>query len=163
MVAAGLINDQRKLKIASTVIIVSVVYLTYWIHVQYYVYHVIGRVHGPRSIQGNGIYYDENDFAMLFVCAAPFVYYLGTSLNNRMARWVALAIIPLTWNAVFMTASRGALVGIAVVLGAFALRSRNKKVGAVVIVSFIAAFVFEAARANWPPRRSTDITLGAGL
>lgn len=142
-IAAALISDCRKLKVASLVVVVSVVYLTFWANDQYYVHHVYGRMHGPRGLVGGGIYYDQNNFAMLFVVGAPFVYFLAEYLERRVIKWISWVLVLLSWNAIFLTASRGALVGTGAVLGTFVLRSGKKVIGLVMLACFLAAYVLE--------------------
>jgi putative inorganic carbon (HCO3(-)) transporter len=118
--------------------------MTYWGNAQYFLYHKFGRIHGPTTLSGQGIYSDENNFAVLFVTGFPFLYYFGQYLNNRLIKWGASFIILFSWHAVFLTASRGALLGIASVLLMFLMRLEKKAIGLVIIAGFIAAFAWQA-------------------
>ena len=63
-----------------------------------------GRLNGPW-----GMYYDENYLAMLFVLATPIFYYFSVGTNSRIIRYGLWVCIPLSWHALFLTGSRGAL------------------------------------------------------
>ncbi|MGH8208928.1 MAG: O-antigen ligase family protein [Steroidobacteraceae bacterium] len=143
-VAVLLIDDTRKLKFATVAILVTAAYMIYWANAQYFLYHKFGRIHGPTNLWGQGIYADENDFAVLFVTGFPFLFYLGEYLGNRIVKWALWGLIIFSWHAVFLTASRGALLGIGAVLFVFALRSHKRAVGLAVIVCFVAIYAWQA-------------------
>lgn len=144
VVGVILIDNAQKLKAMSAVILVTVAYLVYWANAQYFLYGKFGRLHGPMDLGGGGIYADENNFAVLFVVGTPFLLYFGLYLKRRMLSWMAWALIPFAWHAVFLTASRGALVGIAAVLLVFVIRLKNRAAGALVIAAFLGAFAWQA-------------------
>jgi probable O-glycosylation ligase (exosortase A-associated) len=144
VVGVILIDNARKLKAMSAVIIVTVAYLVYWANAQYFLYGKFGRLHGPMDLFGGGIYADENNFAVLFVVGTPFLLYFGLYLKRRMLSWMTWALIPFAWHAVFLTASRGALVAIAAVLVVFVIRLKNRAAGALVIAAFLGAFAWQA-------------------
>jgi probable O-glycosylation ligase (exosortase A-associated) len=139
-----LIDRRERLGVACLVIIATVVYLTYWGNAQYFIYHKFGRLHGPTTPDGQGIYADENNFAVLFVIGFPFLFYFGQHLKNVFLKWAVWAVIPFSWHVVFLTASRGALVGIAAVLLLFAMRLKRKSVALIVLAAFVGAFVWQA-------------------
>ena len=143
-IGVALIDSTNKLKWASLVIVVTGLYMTYWANYQYFGYGKFGRLHGPVNQYGLGIYFDENNFAVLFVTGFPFVYYLGYYLRNRIAKIALWLTVPFMWHAVFLTASRGALLAIGAVLLVYALRARSKSAGAFVIVAFVVAFAWQA-------------------
>ena len=143
-ISVVLIDNAKKLRALTLVLAVTTLYLTYWANAQYLIYHKFGRLHGPTNLAGHGIYADENNFAVLFVVGFPFVFHLSQYIRNKMLRWALLATIPFAWHAVFLTASRGALIGIAVVLLTFVLRSQKKLAGLLLIVAFVAAFTWQA-------------------
>lgn len=144
LVGVLLINDARKLKILSTVIIVTVIYMTYWANAQYFIYNKFGRLGGPIALGGTSIYADENNFAVLFVVGFPFLFYFGYYLKNKILTWCVWAIIPFCWHAVFLTASRGALLGIVAVLLVFVVRLEKKGVALLIMAGFFAAFLWQA-------------------
>ena len=121
-VATLLLDNTKKVKYAVLVMIVTFVYMTYWANAQYFIHHVYGRLHGPQSITGGGIYYDQNYFAVLFVTGAPFLYFLSKISKRKIVPLLAALVILLSWNAIFLTASRGALLGLLSVIGMFVYR-----------------------------------------
>ena len=143
-IGVALIDSTKKLKWATLVIVVTGLYMTYWANYQYFGYGKFGRLHGPINQYGNGIYFDENNFAVLFVTGFPFVFYLGYYLRNKIAKYALWLTVPFMWHAVFLTASRGALVAIGAVLAVFALRLKSRTAGALVIAAFVAAFAWQA-------------------
>lgn len=132
-VAAALLDTTKKIKYAALVMIVTFVYMTYWANAQYFIHHVYGRLHGPQSITGGGIYYDQNYFAVLFVTGAPYLYFLSQIYKRKTVTIIAGLVILLSWNAIFLTASRGALVALLAMIGTFVLRARKKYVGLAVL------------------------------
>ncbi len=137
------INDRRKLKIFAFVLPLSAFYLTYWANMQYLSGKFFVRLGGPIDIAGGGIYRDENTFAMLFVVAIPFFFYLGWYFRRFLLRWSSWLIIPFSWHAIFLTASRGGLVGAALVSLVSAFRSPKKIIGVMLIPAFIVAYVWQ--------------------
>ena len=114
------INRMYKLRFLFFVFIVSVVYLIFWANNQYFSQNWsgfrAGRLMGPIAIDGGSIYNDENTFAMLFVTGFPFIYYLGYSFGNFWKRSIVWAVIPFCWHAIFLTGSRGGLLGIGITI-----------------------------------------------
>lgn len=94
---------------------------------------------GPSGLDGGNIYKDENAFAMLFVTGLPFIYYLGWECKKRWLSWILWAIIPLGWHAVFLTGSRGGMVGIATVMFSVIFLSK-KKIWAVPLMAVFLIF-----------------------
>lgn len=138
------INDEKRLKALVAVVIVSAAYLIYWANARYLSGFVFGRLRGPADVYDIGVYADENNFAMLFVVALPFIWYAGHALGNRSWRWALWLIIPFGWHAIFLTASRGGLIGVAVTLLLIAWRSRNVRLGLLLIPAFIGAYLWQA-------------------
>jgi len=137
-------DEIRKLKALCVVLLVSAVYLIYWANNQYLSGLVIGRLPGPVDIYGIGTYSDENSFAMLFVVALPFLWYGGQLLQKKYLKYGLWLIIPFGWHAVFLTASRAGLLGIAVTTLFLGLRSTKKLWTLLIIPVFIAAYVYQA-------------------
>lgn len=155
-VGAVLLDDTKKIRYATLVMLITFIYLTYWANAQYYIYHVYGRLHGPRGINGDGIYYDQNYFAVLFVTGAPFLYFLSKQPKKRVVAVVSVLIILLSWNAIFLTASRGALVALLSVICIFALRAKKKYVGIAVIAALGLAYWHDGG--SIMKKRATTIT-----
>ncbi len=137
------INDRQKFKIFSFILPFSALYLTYWANMQYFSGNFFIRLGGPRDITGSGIYVDENNFAMLFVVALPFFFYLGWYFKHFLWRWGSWLIIPFSWHAIFLTASRGGFVGTAFVSLLAAFRSPKKIIGAFLIPAFLIAYLWQ--------------------
>lgn len=138
------IDTEQKLKALAGVIVISAIYLTYWANDRYLSGLVIGRMAGPVDAFGASVYSDENNFAMLFVVALPFLWYLGYAFQNRMIRWGMWLMVPLGWHAIFLTASRGGLVGIAATTLLIAWRSKNKAFGFLLIPALVVAYFWQA-------------------
>jgi probable O-glycosylation ligase (exosortase A-associated) len=128
--AALVINDISKLRYLVIVFVGTTVYLCFWANNQYFSQNWsqfnMGRLMGPASLDGSSIYRDENTFAMLFVCGIPFIYYFGWEINKKWMRWGLWISIPLAWHAIFLTGSRGGLVGLGATMFAILLQSRRK-------------------------------------
>lgn len=155
-VGAALLDNTKKIKYATLVMLITFVYMTYWANAQYYIYHVYGRLHGPQGLNGDGIYYDQNYFAVLFVTGAPFLYFLSKQSNKKTVAAIAVLIILLSWNAIFLTASRGALVALLSVICVFALRAKKKYVGVAVIAALGLAYWHDGG--SIMKKRATTIT-----
>jgi O-antigen ligase len=143
-IGALLISEQKRLKFFCIPILVTSAYMTYWANAQYFLYHKFGRLHGPITPDGLGIYSDENNFAVLFIVGAPFLYYFGRYLGKSPWKWAVWAIIPFSWHAVFLTASRGALLGIMATLAILVLRLEKRAVGVAFVILFACAFAWQA-------------------
>jgi len=143
-IAAICIDSKKKLKLLVLTMIISTAYLIYWANDQYLFQGVYGRLRGPR-VRGGGTYADQNSFAMLFVVGLPYIYYLGCYFKSKIKRYATWLIIPLGWHAIFLTGSRGGLVGIAVTLVVVILRSKNKIIfGSIVLPLFLVAYIWQA-------------------
>jgi probable O-glycosylation ligase (exosortase A-associated) len=138
------IDDRKKLLPLAAVVVVAGTYLIYWANMQYLTGQAWGRLAGPVDQNQVGIYADENNFSMVFVVAQPFIWYMGFLFKNRLLRWGLWLIIPFGWHAVFLTASRGGLIGLAVVTLLVAIRSRSKALGLLLIPALIAAYMWQA-------------------
>jgi len=144
LIGTLLINNDHKLKAVALVMVVTVVYMTWWTNAQYLFYGQWGRIGGPQTPSGEGIYRDENIFSTIFVVGIPFLFYFGKLVESRWLRWAVWAVIPFAWHAVFLTASRGGLLGIAATLALFILRSEKKLVGLLAVAAFAGAFAWQA-------------------
>ena len=144
LVAVLVLDDTRKLKWAALVLVLTTIYMTYWANAQYLFHGHFGRLQGPMPLSGQSIYADENVFAVLFVVGFPFLFYFGEYLRNKLLRWGMLAVILLSWHAIFLTASRGALVGVAAILLVYVIRAKSKVGGFIIVAAFALAFAFQA-------------------
>jgi probable O-glycosylation ligase (exosortase A-associated) len=143
-VACLCIDSEKKLKVLVCVFLVSVVYLVYWANDQYLSGRFFGRLGGPADKYGVGAYSDENNFAMLFVTLLPYVWFAGFFIKQRLIRWGLWLIIPLGWHAIFLTGSRGGLIGVAVSILVMAMRSKQRLLGLSLLPAFIVAYQWQA-------------------
>ena len=141
-------NEIRKLRYLVIVFVVSTIYLIYWANNQYFSQNWsqfnMGRLMGPASLDGGSIYRDENVFAMLFVCGSPFIYYLGWELKKNWLRWGLWLTIPLGWHAIFLTGSRGGLVGIGAIILSIVLLSQRKLLVLPLVIIFLLFYQWQA-------------------
>jgi len=138
------INDAKKCKYLSYVMIVSVIYLVYWANNRYLSGFWHGRMAGPKAVGGGGMYVDENVFAMIFVTGLPFLYYAGYAVKNKIIRLGIWLAIPFGWHAIFLTGSRGGLLGLAVTVLIIAWRSPKRWVGVLLIPAMLIAYQWQA-------------------
>lgn len=144
LLACVCINDIKTIRALCFVFLFSVLYLVYWANDQYFFGHLIGRLHGPVDLTGVGIYSDENSFGMLFVVASPYLWCIGNAFRNRVWRWALWLTIPFAWHAMFLTASRAGLLGIAFTTFLLAMRSRRKFLGIALIPAFVVFYAWQA-------------------
>lgn len=138
------IDSKFKLKCLVLVIIVSTIYLIWWANSQYFFYHHYGRLGGPTPPRGVSIYADENTFGMLFVVALPFLYYAGLYTDSLVLRGVLWICVIFGWHAIFLTGSRGALVGLIVTLLLACMMSSRKKLFSTVLIIFAIFYSWQA-------------------
>ncbi len=138
------ITDDRKFRYLTYVMLASIVYYIYWSHDQYFNALYFGRLSGPRTLTATGPYTDENQFGMLFVVGLPFIYYYGLYLKQWFWRCAVWGLIPLGWHVIFLTGSRGAMVGLLVTLVVFFLRSKRKGLALAALPLFATAYFWQA-------------------
>jgi probable O-glycosylation ligase (exosortase A-associated) len=142
------INEIKKLRYLSIIFLFITVFFIYWANMQYFNENWfkfdMGRLSGPTDIRGIGLYGDENAFAMLFVTGLPFLYFIGQTLHNKWFRYVLWAIIPFGWHAVFLTGSRGGLVGLGVIVLLTAISSKRKLIAALLIPLAVFFYFWQA-------------------
>jgi putative inorganic carbon (HCO3(-)) transporter len=142
-VGSIVVSTARELKAFAWMYAAVGMYLTYWINDRYLSGAAFGRVAGPRDLNGIGAYADENVFSALFVTAIPFMFYLALKIKRKLLRYGMLLFIPLAWHAVFLTGSRGGMLALAASTVLLAVRTRNRSMGALVVVGLIVAFVWQ--------------------
>lgn len=138
------IDTEKKAKYLFIVMLASFVYLTYWANSQYWAGHWTGRLHGPAPLAGGGMYYDQNNFAMAFVVAQPFIWYFGANCGSKLLRVSSWLLVLLSWNAIFLTGSRGGFLGLLTTIFLLVLRSKRRVLGFALIPLFLVVFVREA-------------------
>lgn len=156
-----LINDLKKLRYLGYVLVITILYMIYWANFQYLSQNwnmfTQGRLSGPRDVLGAAIYRDENAFGMLFVTCLPFLYYVSFELQNRWKRYLLMCAIPLGWHAIFLTGSRGALLGLGVITAFTALKS-NKKYLVIPFLLVLLLVAFQLQGGNTMKQRSDMIS-----
>lgn len=141
-IAVACIDRESRLKALYAVLVFSGIYMTYWANHQYLIGHYFGRLNGPAGPSGGGMYEDQNSFAMLFVVLSPFIWYWG-AIQRSFLKWVIWLIIPFCWSGVFLTASRGGLLGLGVTILLIVLRSNRRILGFALIPAFIVVFFWQ--------------------
>jgi len=138
------IDKENRLQSLWYVMVLSVAYLIYWTNGQYFFEYQYGRIGGPAGLYNTGVYKDENAFAMLFVTGLPFIFYLGVYSERAIVRWTLWLLVPFGWHAIFLTGSRGGLVGLLVTLALIAYRSPKPIFRYLLIPAFAVAFYWQA-------------------
>jgi probable O-glycosylation ligase (exosortase A-associated) len=112
------------------------------------------RVYGPSY----SMIADNNDFGLALNMALPFFFFLAKTELSRKVRWLMMFLFLSTIAAIVFTYSRGALIGLIVVLGCMLLQARLKGIllPLVLLVFLTAAFLTPQA---WRNRMSTDNAL----
>lgn len=144
-IAVLFIDTEKKLYFLCLVLLVTVISFTVWANIQYLSGAMTGyRLAGPDGGVGDSIYTDENCFAMVLVVGTAFLYNFVTFYKNKGLRWLLIGIIPFAWHAIFLTGSRGGLVGIAAVSLIAGLQARSRKILAMLVLTLSIAFLWQA-------------------
>jgi O-antigen ligase len=142
------LNNLKVLQYLGFIFVGITAYMIYWANNQYlsqnWAQFNMGRLMGPYSIDGGSLYSDENVFAMLFVTGIPFLYFLSFQLQVRWQRYLLWGLIPLGWHAVFLTGSRGGLLGVGLITLLPVLKSKRKLLLVPLLVAFWAAYQWQA-------------------
>lgn len=148
-VSVLLINDLRKLRFLTGVIVCTTVYYTYWAHQQFFSGNLMGmhglRLAGPGAISAEigGLYTDENAFAMIFVVGIPFLFFIGKHFKNKFLKYLLWLTIPFAWHAIFLTGSLGGLIGLSAVTLFIAIRSKKKSFLFAIPIALLIAFLYQ--------------------
>jgi probable O-glycosylation ligase (exosortase A-associated) len=110
-----------------------------------------GGAHNARGIAKFG---DNNHFALVLLMVLPLIYYLFVHSARLAAKIGFGLVLPLISFAVVATASRGALIGLVVIVAWILLKSRNRMIG-LVLVAISAAVVVQLAPVSWSERMET--------
>jgi putative inorganic carbon (HCO3(-)) transporter len=137
------IKSDQAVRVLAVMVALCSIYLVYWANDRFLSLAFVRRLPGPMSLDSNGAYADENNFAVFFVGTLPFLWYLGHVARSGWIKWALWAAIPFGWHAVFLTGSRGGLLGLAAVLLWIGFRSGQRRYGLLLIPFFIAAFVWQ--------------------
>lgn len=140
-VVLAVMTSEKKLYVLAWVLMLSIGYLAEWANEMYFLqgWHV---VHGPGK--PGATYYDENDFAMVLVLGAPFMWYLMRATKNPILKLGLLGLLPLTAHAVMVTFSRGGFLGLAASMLVVAFREKNRALGGTMIAGGVVFFLLFA-------------------
>jgi probable O-glycosylation ligase (exosortase A-associated) len=80
------------------------------------------RMYGP----GNSMLADNNDFGLALNMTLPLFFFLAKSETDKRLKWLMAVLVVVTVPCILLTYSRGALVGLTVVLVWMIIRSRQR-------------------------------------
>jgi probable O-glycosylation ligase (exosortase A-associated) len=143
-VASLCVAEIRPLRVVGWMVAGISVFLVYWANAAYLAVGWVFRLAGPSTPGGSGPYFDENNFSAFFVASLPFVWYMAFTLKQPVLRAALWLVVPFGWHAMFLTGSRGGLLGMVAVLGLIVLRSGQRRYGVLLIAAFVGAFVWQA-------------------
>jgi O-antigen ligase len=135
------IDSEKKFKYLFLIIIFVSIYYIFWINLEY-LNGNYGRIGGPKGLNSDQ-YGDQNNFAMFFVISLPFLYHFSIHLKNKSFKYLIWLIIPLGWHAVFLTGSRGGLLGLIAGLIPTIFCLKQKKYGIILAIALCIAFVWQ--------------------
>jgi putative inorganic carbon (hco3(-)) transporter len=144
LVGTLFVKSAKQISLMAIVMLIAGLYLTWWVNDRYLFQGAGGRIGGPISIDGSGVYSDENLFGTLFVVVFPFAWYAAFAVKKIWLKWVFLLAVPFIWHGVFLTGSRGALLGLGAAMLIIALRMKSRSLGLGLIVLFVVAFAWQA-------------------
>jgi putative inorganic carbon (HCO3(-)) transporter len=105
------------------------------------------RIWGPPD----SFVYDNNDLGLALNMSLPMMYYMARETTSRWLRRLLWVCFYSSIFAVILTYSRGALLGLAVVLGTISLRSNRKLFAGALLIVF-AFLVLTFAPSAWMER-----------
>src|SRR5271165_381228 len=112
--------------------------------------HGGGQIHGPDG----GMLADNNDFGLGLILILPLIFYQWHFATNRHLRRGLMLMGFLVTVAVFLTYSRGALVGVCAMGTVFWLRSRAK-FSTGLLIAALALSIYSFAPGQWFKRMGT--------
>jgi putative inorganic carbon (HCO3(-)) transporter len=114
------------------------------------------RVYGPA----NSMIADNNDFGLALNMALPLFFFLARTESKPWVRRLMMFLFLVTVPCILFTYSRGALLGLIVVLGCMLLQAKTKRI---LLPLLLLAFLFAAflAPQKWRDRMNTDNALDA--
>lgn len=117
---------------------------------------IAGILHGGAKIHGpdGGMLADNNDFGLGLILILPLIFYQWQLAANRRLRRGLMAMGFLVTVAVFLTYSRGALVGVSAMGLVFWLKSRAK-FSTGFLIAALAFSVYSFAPSSWFERMGT--------
>ncbi|HKI82759.1 MAG TPA: O-antigen ligase family protein [Candidatus Krumholzibacteria bacterium] len=151
---AAFMNQRSWYKVSIWLVTCSFAYLTFWALMQKYV-HGVYMLDGPGS--ASATLKDRNFFAMHLLLAIPFYWYLAERIESKFWKLPALGMIPLAVLCVFLTASRGGLLGIAAAFGMIAWQSRHRVPALIGGILLLGGFYVVAAPQTLKGRADTIV------
>lgn len=159
-VATLVVNDLKKIRYLIIIFVVTTIFMIYWANQQYFMQNWaqfnFGRLMGPFNPLGGNLYKDENVFAMLFVTGLPFVYFAGLESNHKLFRYFLLSHIPLGLHAIFLTGSRGGLLGFLIITIISILFGKRKFLAIPFLILLLGFYYWQAGEVM--TQRSGQIT-----
>jgi probable O-glycosylation ligase (exosortase A-associated) len=143
------IDNKQKLHFLIWVILFTAIHFTYWGNMEYLEGRMMGLHHtlmGPGYKYVVSVWVDENTFALFFVVAIPFLYFMGNYYKNWVLKGLLWLTIPFAWHCIFLTASRGGMLGLFVVTLYIIIRSRSKLFSAVIPALLIIAIIYQSGQ-----------------
>jgi O-antigen ligase len=138
------VRTANQLKVMATVMLLSGIYLAWWVNDQYFFKGGWGRLGGPVGLDGSGTYRDENLFGTLLAATFPFVWFAAFSTRQYWLRLLLFLCVPVIWHAVFLTGSRGALLALGAAMILVAVRTKRRSISVALVVLFVIAFAWQA-------------------
>ena len=148
LISMMLLDSRKKLFLFTLIILFCGVFYVIWGNWQYF---FGGLKRAYLTLKGPGFakwgivspYIDENAFAMLFVMSIPFLYFMGDHFKNIFLKYFLWLNILFAWHCIFLTGSRGGLLGLGVVTLFIAFRSRKKILLVAIPVALVIAFLWQ--------------------
>lgn len=148
--AALVASKPKSLNHLGFIFVLATIYMTYWANDQYlsqnWAQFFLGRLEGPKNVYGGSLYGDSNAFAILFVTGIPFLFYFGSQTRTLWKRCCLWGIIPLSAHAVFLTGSRGGLLGLALVISLLSLKLKSKAIALLLLLMAVAFFSWQGGQ-----------------
>ncbi len=98
---------------------------------------------------------DNNDFGLALVMTIPMFFFLGKIESNPKIKWLMRILVVATIPAVFFTYSRGALLGLAVVLFLMAMTLRQRAV-LIPLLLLTSLFAVYLTPSKWQQRMDVE-------
>ena len=151
---ATFMDHRSWFKVTIWLVTFSFAYLTFWALIQKYV-HGVYMLDGPGT--SDATLKDRNFFAMHLLLGIPFYWYLAERIRSKFWKLPVLGMIPLAVLCVFLTASRGGLLGLATAFGMIAWQSRHRVPALIAGLVLLAGFYVVAAPQTLKGRADTIV------
>ena len=141
------IDNKRKCHFLVWVMLFTTIHFIYYGNMEYFGGGMRGlhnTLIGPGYKYVVSVYVDENAFAMFYVMSIPFLFFMGRYYKNKALKWFLWLNIPFAWHCIFLTGSRGGLLGLSVVTLFITLRSKIKIIGLAIPVLLVLAYIYQS-------------------